>query len=124
MPAVQVKEGRLESPAVLGWVRRQRCRVAEEAERRGDRSGCVGPIDPHHVDHKGLGGARCRDDRVVPLCRLHHDAAHDHRDGVELMSVWADETRCRFLDRADPAEVRLYFSDLQRWKERPLAVAW
>ncbi len=120
---MQPKDGRVDSPAFLGWVRRQPCRVAEEARKRGDAYKCGGPIDPHHVDGKGMGGARCRDDRTVPLCRVHHDATHAaglNPDG--LMSMLADETLRRFLDGADPADVRQYMIDLELWRTRPLAI--
>lgn len=110
------KEGRVESPAYLGWVRRQGCRVAEQHR---NRLGCQGPIDPHHVDGKGMGGARCRDDRTVPLCRIHHDEAHARG---ALLGAWADETLRRFLDGASDQEIGCYMADLRRWRSRPLAV--
>ncbi len=123
------KDGRLESPVYLSWVRRQRCRAGEALEALGGARDCMGRIDPHHVDHKGMGGARCRDDRTIPLCRMHHDYAHAHCGAATTVipidvERWVDETLRRFIEQAGAEEVRLYLKDLERWKERPLAVAW
>lgn len=130
-----VKDGRLECPEILNWTRRQRCRVIEMAMEE-ERSwmgigvvGCRGPVDPHHVEGKGMGGARCRDDRVVPLCRKHHDQAHGLPSeeivpnvGFSFLGILAIENLSRFLEDAGAGEVRAYVEALERWKQRPLAV--
>lgn len=130
MSVMQPKDGRVDSPAFLGWVRRQPCRAGEMRDdcRKHWLGACRGPIDPHHVDGKGMGGARCRDDRTVPLCRGHHDRAHESYSypqdelSFDRCDRWADETLRRFLDGADPAEVRQYLTDLELWRTRPLTI--
>lgn len=41
------------------------------------RSECWGPIDPHHVTLWRKGWGQPSDALVVPLCRKHHDEAHE-----------------------------------------------
>ena len=65
----KVRRNKIESPAYLSWIRTLPCLVQ-------DRNWfCWGPIDPHHVGHNGHG--RDNDYNAVPLCRRHHDLAHD-----------------------------------------------
>ncbi len=120
---ISAKDGRVESPTVLAWMRRQICRACHEQHLREGTPAPRPGSDPHHVEGKGMGGARCRDDRVVPLCRLHHDQAHElGKDEGALLDYWAIEALARFLDEAGPDEVRSYLADLERWKNRPMMV--
>ena len=41
---------------------------------------CGGPLDPHHVETKGMGGKKAPDttDDLITLCRRHHDYVTTH----------------------------------------------
>lgn len=42
------------------------------------KDGCRGPLDPHHIDPRGLGGPDEKENGIG-LCRKHHDMAEDRR---------------------------------------------
>jgi len=47
---------------------------------------CGGPLDPHHVETKGMGGKKAADtpDDLITLCRRHHDYVTTHpADAIE-----------------------------------------
>lgn len=113
------KEGKLFCRTFLDWVRRQRC-IACIAE---DASAAAGS-DAHHIDGKGMGGARLRDDRTIPLCRKHHDQAQRYEISADTQMAWVHHTRSRFLEECTPEELQAFTKDLLAWKERPLAYAW
>jgi hypothetical protein len=115
------KEGKLFCPELLTWIRRQRC-IACREQREATGSLVLPPIgsDPHHVEGKGMGGARCRDDRVIPLCRRHHEEAQAYRIPRSTQERWACETLFEFLEDSTVEEARAYFDALEVWKDRPL----
>lgn len=130
MSAIQPGRGQLESRVVLAWTARGPCTCCVEFEAA--RSLGVVSIDcqvtpspdpravqVHHYPHKGMGGAKGRDDRVVPLCAHHHDQAHRYFITREDQIEWTLENLARFLDQASTEEVQQYVRDLERWKERP-----
>ena len=133
------KRGRVECPELLTWVRRRPCKacnwVAHCLEEGVDpaRSTLAAwglraapkdapkVVQAHHWPAKGMGGARCRDDRVIPLCLWHHEEAQTYRIRSHVQDAWVRETLLEFLDLASNEEVRAYMLALERWKERP---AW
>lgn len=64
--SLKPRRNQINDPAYRRWIKSQPCLVSEQ---------CWGPIDPHHVGHYGRG--RDNDYNAVPLCRRHHDIAHD-----------------------------------------------
>jgi len=118
------KDGRLESPAFLGWARRQSCFGCEMADEVNHVPRRFVPAEPHHHPSKGASGVT-RDDLVVPLCRECHDRAHRlDRYSREWQDHAVHVARSRFLETAHPGELRLYFADLLRFRDRPLAVPY
>lgn len=99
-----VSLNRLEDPPYLDWLRLRRCAECK-------RTGRIQRLrtEPHHIDGKGMGGARCRDDRCVPLCHEHHMASEGRPvpgvDGVsfEKLLVWAEQYRERYLREKLPS---------------------
>jgi hypothetical protein len=112
-----VKDGRVESDIFLQWVRRQPCAICEQ-QGAGARPGS----EAHHFPPKGMGGARCRDDRTIPLCRRHHEEAQAYRISSEAQQKLVEQTRSRFLEGCSPEELRVFCNDLHRWKTRPMMV--
>lgn len=49
--------------------------------RRASGYQCWGPVDPHHVTLWRKGWGQPSDALVVPLCRRHHDEAHEGDGG-------------------------------------------
>ena len=97
------KQGRVRSRRHLDWVKTLPCSVP----------GCPNrTIDPHHLtcspQPKGR-GLRAGDNWVVPLCRIHHDAAYPegvHHKGDER-AWW--EARC-----ADPIRIAERLASISR----------
>ncbi len=67
--------------------------------------GCVGPVDPHHVVPRSLGGS---DYTAIPLCRRHHDVVHSNPNGYKetcthainvMMANWAEAKPLRRAPR-------------------------
>lgn len=133
------KKGRVECPELLAWVRRRPCKACTQVElcleagvefaRSALAAWGLRPapkdaprvVQAHHWPPKGMGGARRRDDRVIPLCVWHHEEAQAYRIPSVRQDAWARETLLEFLDLASNEEVRAYAAALERWKERP---AW
>ena len=46
-----------------------------------ENCGCKRVVDIHHIDNKGMGGAKGKDfiENLIGLCRECHDAAHRER---------------------------------------------
>lgn len=116
------KEGRVVCQATLSYARRQRCRACvEDAELRGYSAEIVRPgSEAHHWPAKGMGGARLRDDHVIPLCRRHHEEAQALRIPASTQDRWVRETVFDFLEESSVEELQEYFAALEVWKDRPL----
>lgn len=123
MSDVMPKEGRVVCPAILAYVRQQQCRACvEDAEQRGyPRSSVRHGSEAHHWPAKGMGGARLRDDHVIPLCRRHHEEAQALRIPAATQDRWVRETVFDFLEECSVEALQEYFAALEVWKDRPLA---
>lgn len=110
------KDRQIACPAILGWVRRQRCIACVELEMEREGPTHFPRTKPgaeaHHFPPKQMGGARLRDDWTIPLCRRHHEQAQTYEIPRETQRRWLNETRARFLDEASPAELEAYFREL------------
>lgn len=118
------KDGVLVCASFLAYGRRQPCKACvEEARARGESGDAIPRgSDPHHFPAKGMGGATWRDDRIIPLCRRHHEQAQAYVIPRETQERWVAEVRSEFLEECSVEELRAYFDALEVWKDRPLAV--
>ncbi len=66
----------------LAIVRKMPCHITQDNEH------CNGtPVDPHHltcIPGEGIMGDKAGDDKVLPLCRLHHSTLH----GMGEIAFW------------------------------------
>lgn len=65
-----IKPKRIIDRKYLKWVKTKPCLF-----QVSDAMPCHGPIDPHHRRPRSLGGS---DYTAVPMCRFHHDLAHQY----------------------------------------------
>jgi hypothetical protein len=100
------KDGSLVSPTFLAVTRRMGCIIV----------GCGKTAEAHHFPSIGASGVR-RDDRVIPVCRLHHDMAQTYQYDRELQLLWVDRTRSLFMERATQREWEAFSADRERWLE-------
>lgn len=119
------KEGKVFCREILVWARKQDCKACVASLRPidGHAHGIIRTAtEAHHFPPKGMGGATHRDDRVIPLCREHHEDAQAYRIPREQQERWVRDTLFEFLEGSTVEELRAYFDALEVYKDRPLAV--
>jgi len=115
------KEGELQSPTFLAWTRRQPCYFCN----------CPPPVDPHHWPPKGRGVVN--DLNVVPACRACHGRCHGDvavtAEGKQLPPIpgysYEDAPAVmfkRFMRSAIDHEWQQVIREIDRWRDRPLAI--
>jgi hypothetical protein len=76
----------------MGWVKHQRCAVAEEL---GSDAYCSGGFaEADHAGRHGL-GQKCADDETIPMCNRHH---RERTDRVGYFKGWPLERVRAWLD--------------------------
>ena len=68
------KEKPIRDPKFLAKVRKMTCLVQQDGKHCNGR-----PVEAHHLTSVGCGvmGGKAGDDKVLPLCRLHHRTLHN-----------------------------------------------
>lgn len=90
---------RLRSRAWLDEVKADGCEAAAPSDP------CVGAVDPHHVKVRGRRGDDF-DLTAIPLCRRHHDDAHDGRISREELHRMLGAYLVRKLPQLAPSKAR------------------
>lgn len=106
------KDRRVSSAAYLGVVRRVSCFACVDIYAPRSVPSGRAVSEAHHYPPKGAGGARLRDDRTIPLCRMHHDEAQRYVISRDTQERWVERMRSIFLEIATPEELRQFCDDL------------
>lgn len=99
---------RLRSRSYLDSVKADPCEAAGDPLYLAD---CAGPIDPHHVKARGRRGDDF-DLTAIPLCRKHHDDAHDGAISIEEQRQMLGAYLVRKLPRLTRSEARAMLGEL------------
>lgn len=102
-----LKAGKLPSKMWLAYAARLPCAIQD----------CIAPVQAHHFPVKGMGGARHRDDWVIPLCERHHGDCQAYRISAEEQWRMVHQVRSMFLEQATPEELSEYLLQLITWRE-------
>lgn len=114
------KNGDLESPTYLDWIRRQRCYFCD----------LQAPSSAHHWPTKGSLGYT-NDLQTIPVCGRCHMRCHGETVGEaeRLLPIPRTEqhgapAQCfwRFVTTATHHEYGQVMRELTRWRNRPLAI--
>jgi hypothetical protein len=90
----------------VGWVKRQKCRMAAHG-------GCQGGIEAHHAGlDRGL-SQRAHDSSCIPLCTYHHRCWHDASGPFKTFKraercTWSED---QIIEMREKWEMRGYARD-------------
>lgn len=118
---IHEKDGAVFCQAFLVWAKKRQCKACLEAAALTGARVPYG-ADAHHFPPKGMGGARRRDDRVIPLCPDHHALAQAYVIPRAKQERWVTETRSEFLEECTVDELHALVDALEVWKDRPMEI--